>query len=106
VAEPVPPEPAPDREPAGDDKPGPLIEGAPAEQKDQPDRAGDSSAEFDQMIHGEIRRMFHSGKSREDVESFLGRFELGDSYAGLLDELYSQKDPSGRRRIFGRRRDR
>jgi hypothetical protein len=70
------------------------------------DRNADSSAEFDQMIHGEIRRMFQSGKSREDVETFLARFELGDSYDGLLDELYSQKDPSGRRRIFGRRRDR
>ena len=58
------------------------------------------------MIHGEIRRMFQSGKSREDVERFLGRFELGDNYHGLLDELYSQKDPSGRRRIFGRRRER
>jgi hypothetical protein len=58
------------------------------------------------MIHGEIRRMFQSGKSREDVEGFLARFELGDSYDGLLDELFSQKDPSGRRRIFGRRRDR
>jgi hypothetical protein len=69
-------------------------------------RVSDSSAEFDQMIHGEIRRMFQSGKSREDVESFLARFELGDSYLGLLDELYSQKDSSGRRRIFGRRRDR
>jgi hypothetical protein len=58
------------------------------------------------MIHGEIRRMFHSGKSREEVEAFLARFELGDNYLGLLDELYSQKDPTGRRRIFGRRRDR
>ena len=69
-------------------------------------RSADSSAEFDQMIHGEIRRMFQSGKSREDVERFLGRFELGDNYHGLLDELYSQKDASGRRRIFGRRRER
>jgi hypothetical protein len=91
---------------ANEEKPGPLIDRAAVETKAQPDRKSDSSAEFDQMIHGEIRRMFHSGKSREDVESFLARFELGDNYLGLLDELYSQKDPTGRRRIFGRRRDR
>jgi hypothetical protein len=91
-------------EPTPKEEAGPLIEGARDDAKPPADRK-DSSAEFDQMIHGEIRRMFHSGKSREDVESFLGRFELGDSYAGLLDELYSQS-PSGRRRIFGRRRDR
>lgn len=101
---PEPPKPAAQTQP--EPKQGPLIERPPIEPKPQVDRSADSSAEFDQMIHGEIRRMFQSGKSREDVESFLGRFELGDSYDGLLDELYSQKDPSGRRRIFGRRRDR
>ena len=86
-------------------EPGPLAEQA-SDNKAGASRVSDSSAEFDQMIHGEIRRMFQSGKSREDVEGFLARFELGDSYDGLLNELYSQKDPSGRRRIFGRRRDR
>ena len=95
----------PKSEPASREEPGPLAEQA-SENKAGASRVSDSSAEFDQMIHGEIRRMFQSGKSREDVESFLGRFELGDSYDGLLDELYSQKDPSSRRRIFGRRRDR
>jgi hypothetical protein len=98
---PAPPKP----EPASHEEPGPLAEAA-ADNKTGSSRVSDSSAEFDQMIHGEIRRMFQSGKSREDVESFLARFELGDSYDGLLDELYSQKDPSSRRRIFGRRRDR
>ena len=108
-------EPAPSAEPVQETSPpqeepppaaeGPLVEQAPTAAKAATGR-GDSSAEFDQMIHGEIRRMFQSGKSREDVERFLGRFELGDSYQGLLDELYSQKDPSGRRRIFGRRRER
>jgi vacuolar-type H+-ATPase subunit H len=105
-----PPQPAAPQQPAAEaqakPKQGPLIERPPIEPKPQEDRNANSSAEFDQMIHGEIRRMFQSGKSREDVESFLGRFELGDSYQGLLDELYSQKDPSVRRRIFGRRRDR
>lgn len=100
---PVPAPPKP--EPAGQAEPGPLSEQA-SDAKVGASRVSDSSAEFDQMIHGEIRRMFQSGKSREDVESFLARFELGDSYDGLLDELYSQKDPSARRRIFGRRRDR
>jgi hypothetical protein len=100
-ARPTPPPP----KPASQGEPGPLAEQAP-DNKAGASRVSDSSAEFDQMIHGEIRRMFQSGKSREDVESFLARFELGDSYDGLLDELYSQKDPSGRRRIFGRRRER
>jgi hypothetical protein len=101
------PEPAqPVAQPEPEQKQGPLIERSPIEPKAPVDRNADTSAEFDQMIHGEIRRMFQSGKSREDVENFLGRFELGDSYDGLLDELYTQKDPSGRRRIFGRRRDR
>jgi hypothetical protein len=93
------------QQPTQQAEPGPLVEQAPAENKAGTSRA-DSSAEFDQMIHGEIRRMFQSGKSRQDVESFLARFELGDNYLGLLDELYSHKDPSGRRRIFGRRRER
>jgi hypothetical protein len=100
------PEPAPPKpEPASQGEPGLLAEHA-SDSKAGASRVSDSSAEFDQMIHGEIRRMFQSGKSREDVEGFLARFELGDSYDGLLDELFSQKDPSGRRRIFGRRRDR
>jgi len=98
---PAPPKP----EAASQVEPGPLAEQA-SDNKAGASRVSDSSAEFDQMIHGEIRRMFQSGKSREDVEGFLARFELGDSYDGLLNELYSQKDPSGRRRIFGRRRDR
>jgi hypothetical protein len=104
AAEPEPPQPA--AGPQAEPKQGALIERTPIEPTPQEDRNANSSAEFDQMIHGEIRRMFQSGKSREDVESFLARFELGDSYHGLLDELYSQKDPSVRRRIFGRRRDR
>jgi hypothetical protein len=101
----VPAPPKPEPEPASQAEPGPLAEQA-SDNKAVAGRVSDSSAEFDQMIHGEIRRMFQSGKSREDVEGFLARFELGDSYDGLLGELYSQKDPSGRRRIFGRRRDR
>jgi hypothetical protein len=101
---PAPPKPA-EQQPVSRQEPGPLTEQA-QESKAGAGRVSDSSAEFDQMIHGEIRRMFQSGKSRDEVESFLGRFELGDSYDGLLDELYSQKDPSSRRRIFGRRRDR
>jgi vacuolar-type H+-ATPase subunit H len=104
AAKPQPQQPAAEAE--GKPKQGPLIERSLMEPKPQEDRNANSSAEFDQMIHGEIRRMFQSGKSRDDVESFLARFELGDSYHGLLDELYSQKDPSARRRIFGRRRDR
>jgi hypothetical protein len=100
-----PPAKTEEQQPTKQAEPGPLVEQAPAETKAGTSRA-DSSAEFDQMIHGEIRRMFQSGKSRQDVESFLARFELGDNYLGLLDELYSQKDPSGRRRIFGRRRER
>jgi hypothetical protein len=103
VSVPTPPKPVP--APTSQAEPGSLAEQA-SDTKAGANRVSDSSAEFDQMIHGEIRRMFQSGKSREDVEGFLARFELGDSYDGLLDELYSQKDPAGRRRIFGRRRDR
>ena len=101
---PKPPRPAPQHAPSRAPEAPPQIEEAPAE----PDHNGASSAEFDQMIHAEIRRMYESGKTRDDVETFLGRLELGNEYSGLLDELYKKGGGSanrGRKGLFGRRRE-
>ena len=108
-AEPEPqPEAEPQPQPQPEAEPQPPPEPQPAAQAEaRPERAIDSSAEFDQMIHGEIRRMFQNGKTREDVEEFLGRFELSENYRGLLDELYTGTGRNPPRRwFFGRRRSR
>jgi len=54
--------------------------------------------------------MRENGDSREDAERFLGRFRLGESYVGVLDEIYPQDEGNrtsgqerGKRRRFIRR---
>jgi hypothetical protein len=118
-APPAPPAPRPAATPtptiaepaaAAPAQPKPRVEPEPEQIEDtppaEPDRNGASSAEFDQMIHAEIRRMYESGKTRNDVETFLGRLELGNEYSALLDELYKGGGSNRTRKgLFGRRRE-
>ena len=62
------------------------------------------------MMRAQIVTLVETGKSRAEAENFVAGFGLDESYAGLLDEVYSEREqaeapslPSKRRR-FGRRR--
>jgi hypothetical protein len=64
-------------------------------------------SELNGMIRGQIVRMYEQGKSRDEVERLLMRFKLGESYIGMLDEVYGREEPAQaprKRRRFRRRR--
>jgi hypothetical protein len=74
------------------------------------DAATERNPVLDDMMRAQIMNMAESGATRADAERFLGRFKLGESYLGMLDEIYAAHDearaPTGnrnRRRRFRRR---
>jgi hypothetical protein len=74
------------------------------------DAATERNPVLDDMMRAQIVNMVESGATRADAERFLGRFKLGESYLGMLDEIYSAHDeartPAGnrsKRRRFRRR---
>ena len=74
------------------------------------DSATETNPVLDDMMRAQIQSMRENGDSREDAERFLGRFRLGESYVGLLDEIYPQDEGNrtsgqerGKRRRFIRR---
>jgi hypothetical protein len=48
------------------------------------------------MARRKIEEMARSGKSRAEIERFLGRHRLADRYAGLLDGLFGDRLSSAR----------
>jgi hypothetical protein len=74
------------------------------------DAATNPSPELDEMMRAQIVTLLETGKSRADAERFLSRFKFGESYAGMVDEIYSHRESAGRpddrgkRRRLGRRR--
>jgi hypothetical protein len=74
------------------------------------DAATERNPVLDDMMRAQIVNAAESGTTRADAERFLGRFKLGESYLGMLDEIYSAQNeartPAGnrnRRRRFRRR---
>ena len=49
------------------------------------------SPEMTQMFREQIVNMRDSGKSREEAERSLLRFNLGRRFLGLLDEIYAEE---------------
>jgi hypothetical protein len=54
------------------------------------DAATERNPMLDNMMRAQIVSMAESGTTRADAERFLGRFKLGESYLGMLDEIYSE----------------
>src|SRR5207244_5312423 len=81
------PEPHPEPAPSLGESEGPLLFPVPLKPESQPSVHETSAAQFDEMIKVEIRSMFASKRSRAEVERFLERFQLGQNYVGMLDEL-------------------
>jgi hypothetical protein len=101
----------PEPEPAGGDKgvaafPKPI----PLSLATEVDAGTNPSPELDEMMRAQIVTLAETGKSRADAERFLSRFKFGESYAGMVDEIYSERERAGRpdarskRRRLGRRR--
>lgn len=74
------------------------------------DAAVERNPILDDMMRAQIVNLVESGATRADTERFLGRFRLGESYLGMLDEIFSQhgeaRAPAGDRnkgRRFRRR---
>jgi len=74
------------------------------------DSATERNPVLDDMMRAQIESMRENGDSREDAERFLGRFRLGESYVGVLDEIYPRDEGNrtsgqerGKRRRFIRR---
>jgi hypothetical protein len=53
------------------------------------------TSEFERMARRKIEEMARAGKSRAEIERFLGRHRLGDRYAGLLDGLFGDRLSGG-----------
>jgi len=86
--------------------PGPI----PLSVATQVDSATERNPVLDDMMRAQIQGMRENGDSREDAERFLGRFRLGESYVGVLDEIYPRDEGNrtsgqerGKRRRFIRR---
>ena len=83
VVEPEPepaPEPEPKPEPAPVQSAPPSMNGAEVE----------PSPEMEEMFRERIRSMKESGKTRQEAERSLLRFNLGRRYLPLLDEIYGE----------------
>ena len=97
VAE-VAPEPEPEPEPVAEELPEPLPE--PVANKPPSHRATEPapkqsltepSPEMTEMFREQIQNMRNSGKSRDEAERSLLRFNLGRRFLGLLDEIYAEE---------------
>jgi hypothetical protein len=64
----------------------------------EPEQGGQT--ELDRVIRAKIEEMVQSGKSRAEVERFVGRFRLGSRYLDQLDGMFMRQTlpPSSRRR--------
>ena len=99
--------------PPGPDQAMTFLRPVPLSVATEVDAAADATERnpvLDDMMRAQIMSMFESGASRADAERFLRRFKLGESYLGMLDEIYSGHDETGtalvdrtRRRRFRRR---
>ena len=58
---------------------------------DGPELVTEPSPEMTEMFREQIVNMKQSGKSREEAERSLLRFNLGRRFLGLLDEIYSDE---------------
>ena len=72
------------------------------------DSATEPNPVLDDMMRAQILNMKERGAPREEAERFLARFRLGESYLGILDDIYSEHReqdgaPQGKRRRFRRR---
>ena len=77
---------------------------------DAPELHTEPSPEMTEMFREQIINMKSSGKTREEAERSLLRFNLGRRFIGLLDEIYSGDTTevevapaSGQRKRFARR---
>lgn len=118
-AEPEPPAPAAEQAPEAERVPEPKAAAGhatafpraiPLSVATEVDSATERNPVLDDMMRAQIQSMRENGDSREDAERFLGRFRLGESYVGLLDEIYPQDEGNrtsgqerGKRRRFIRR---
>ncbi len=55
------------------------------------DAATQRSPMLDDMMRAQIVTLAQNGAPRADAERFLSRFKLGESYIGVVDEIYSQR---------------
>ena len=74
------------------------------------DAATERNPVLDQMMRAQLTTFAENGTARAEAERFLSRFKLGDSYIGMLDEIYfrheQERTPGGgqgKRRRFRRR---
>ena len=58
----------------------------------QVDAATEPNPVLDDMMRAQLVNMAGSGTPRAEAERFLGRFKLGESYLGMLDEVYAEQD--------------
>jgi hypothetical protein len=91
-------------------QPEPSRDAVPLSDATEVDAATERNPVLDEMMHAQIVNMVESGTTRDEAEAFLGRFRLGESYFGMLDEVYSDHDEArtrtgdrNKRRRFGRR---
>ena len=77
---------------------------------DGPELVTEPSPEMTEMFREQIVNMKNSGKTREEAERSLLRFNLGRRFIGLLDEVYSDESSdvvhvpaAGQRKRFARR---
>jgi hypothetical protein len=84
-------EPAPDAEEESDSPVEP--EGVQGMNGDGPEIHTEPSPEMTEMFREQILNMRRSGKTREEAERSLLRFNLGRRFIGLLDEIYSEDPP-------------
>ncbi len=63
-----------------------------------PEPLTEPSPEMTEMFREQIQNMKESGKSREEAERSLLRFNLGRRFLGLLDEIYADDAVAGAHR--------
>ncbi len=86
------------------------VGGVQAMNGDGPEQFTEPSPEMTEMFREQIINMKNSGKTKEEAERSLLRFNLGRRFIGLLDEIYSEDStevaafpPAGQRKRFARR---
>ena len=85
-------EPVPEPEPLPPPSPEPAeVVAAPSMNGAEADVHDDASPEMTAMFRQQIENMKDSGKTREEAERSLLRFNLGRRYLGLLHEIYGEE---------------
>jgi hypothetical protein len=85
---PVAEEPQPEPEPVAEPLPEPAAE--PSTNRVSAESYTEPSPEMTEMFREQIQNMKSGGKSREEAERSLLRFNLGRRFLGLLDEVYAE----------------